>query len=173
MPAQKKQPPVQPRTLKTLLAWTAPERLFKKRSREYFSTIGAIVFLLVVILLFLKEWFLILTIIALAFVVYIMATIEPRKVKHEITTKGIVTGGRKYDWEELGRFWFTEKWGQKILHIEALVRLPRQLMMILSEINKAQVEKILSQYLSSEEPEKTWIDNAGEWLSRRVPLEFS
>lgn len=164
---------VKPEPLKILLAWTAPERPFKKRGREYFTTAGAIVFLIGVILLFLKEWLLIVVMIALMFVAYIMSTVEPRKVEHKITNQGIVTGNRRYRWEELGRFWFTEKWGEKILHLENLFSLPRQLLMLLGETKQEQVKKILSDYLPFEEPEKTWVDNASEWLSRRVPLESS
>ncbi len=177
MPAQEKTREVEPvtktRTLKTLLIWTAPERPFKERNREYFTTIGAIVFLLAVILLFLKEWLLIAVMIALMFVAYIMATVEPRKVEHKITSQGIMTGNRKYEWEQLNRFWFTEKWGQKILQVESAIGLPRQLIMLLGETKESQVKKILSDYLPFEEPEKTWIDNASEWVSRRVPLETS
>ena len=111
--------------------------------------------------------------IALMFVVYIMSTIEPRKVEHKITNQGIVTGNRRYRWVELGRFWFTEKWGEKILHIENPFSMPRQLLMLLGGTKEEQIKKILSDYLPFEEPEKTWVDNANEWLSRRVPLETS
>ena len=162
---------VRPEPLKTLLTWSAPERPFKRRSREFFTTAGAFIFLSIVILLFLREWVLILVLIALAFVAYIMATVEPRKVEHKITNKGIVTGGRKYNWEELGRFWFTKKWEDKVLHIETLFGLSRQLLMMLGETKQEQVKKILSDYLLFEEPEKTWIDRSSEWVSQRVPLE--
>jgi len=164
---------VRPEPLKILLQWRAPTRPFKKRDREYFTTVGAIVFLLIVILLFLKEWFLILAIIAMAFVAYILATVQPGEAEHKITNRGIITGGRTYFWEELNQFWFSQRWDQKILHVETLVRFPRRLMLLLGEISQDQFEKILSQYLPLEEPEKTWMDNASEWLSRRVPLERS
>jgi len=164
---------VKPETLKVLLQWKAPMRPFKKRDREFFTTMGSIALLLIVILLFLKEWFLILTIIALVFVAYILGTVQPEEVEHRITNRGINTGKRTYRWEELGRFWFSQRWDQKILHVETLVRFPRRLMLLLGEISQDQFEKILSQYLPLEEPEKTWMDNASEWLSRRVPLERS
>lgn len=159
--------------LKVLLTWQSPERAFKPRSREYFTTIGAIVALLVLILLFLKEWLLIVVILALGFVSYVMATIEPQSVKHQLTNRGIVTGGRNYFWPDLGRFWFSQKWDQKILHVETQLPFPRQLIMLLGDTDQAQIKKVLSEYLLFEEPEKTWVDNAGEWLSRRVPLEKS
>jgi hypothetical protein len=171
MPAQNKTPVTQSSPLKTLLVWTAPERPFKKRSREYFTTIGAIVFLIGVILLFLQEWLLILVMVALMFVAYIMSTVEPRQVEHQITNRGIITGGKKYEWETLNRFWFTEKLGEKILQIETLVGLPRHLFLMLGETKQEAIKKILADYLPFEEPEKTWIDNASEWISRRVPLE--
>ena len=164
---------VRPEPLKTLFTWSAPERPFKKRSREYFTTIGAIVFLLAVILFFLKEWFLIAVMIALMFVAYIMATVEPREVKHKITNRGIITGGKKYQWEGLNRFWFIQKWGQKMVQIETLRRFPRRLTLLLGRTNQEQIKKILSRYLPFEEPEKAWVDNASEWVSRRVPLESS
>ena len=173
MPAQTKQPVTKPSSLKTLLTWTAPERPFKKRSREYFTTMGAIVFLVGVILLFLQEWLLILVMVALMFVAYIMSTVEPRKIEHQITSRGIITGGKKYEWEILNRCWFTEKWGEKILQIETQVGLPRRLLLLLGEAKQEEIKKILANYLPFEEPEQTWIDNASEWISRRVPLESS
>lgn len=170
-PENEKVQVVKPEPLKTLLTWSASERPFKRRSREFFTTAGAFIFLTGVILLFIKEWLLILVMIALVFVVYILATVEPRKVEHKITNRGIITGKRRYNWEELGRFWFTEKFGNKILHIETLFGLSRRLLMLLGETKQEQVEKILSDYLLFEEPEKTWIDRSSEWVSQRVPLE--
>ncbi|OGV89609.1 hypothetical protein A2Z41_02690 [Microgenomates group bacterium RBG_19FT_COMBO_39_10] len=173
MPAQNNQPEIKPRTLKTLLAWKAPERHFKKRTREYFTTIGAIIFLIGVILLFLQEWLLIVVMVALVFVAYILSTVTPREVEHQLTNRGIVTGGRRYYWEQLGRFWFSERWDQEALIVETFFGLPGRLILLLGEFKKDQVKKILSEYLLFEEPEKTWIDNASDWISRRVPLESS
>lgn len=162
---------VRPEPLKTLLEWKAPIRPFKKRDREYFTTIGAIVFLLAVILLFLKEWLLIAVIVALMFVAYVLATVQPENVDHKITNRGIVSGGKNYNWNELLRFWFSEKWGQKILQVETIARFPKRLIMLLGEVEQKKVSSILSDYLLFEEPEKTWVDNASDWLSRRIPLE--
>ena len=110
-------------------------------------------------------------IIALAFLAYVLATIEPQKTEHEITNRGIRTGGRRYQWDELGTFWVESKWNQKAVYVENLASLPRQLMMLLDKVDEKKVEEFLSQYLPMEKPEKTWLDNAGSWLSRNVPLE--
>ncbi len=157
--------------LKTLLTWKSPARPFKKRDREYFTTIGAIVFLLAVILLFLKEWLLIAVIIALMFVAYILSSVPPEETEHKITTRGVFTGNRHYDWENLNKFWFSERWKQAILHVETKLRFPGQLTVLLGETDKEEIEKALSKYLTLEQPEPTWMDNAADWLAKKVPLE--
>jgi len=157
--------------MKELLGWKAPARPFKKRDREYFSTIGAIVFLLSIILLFIKEWFLIGVIIALAFLSYVLASIEPEEVEHKITSRGIFTGKKLFEWQRLGRFWVSEKWGHKLLHVEQFWGMPTQLLMLLGKISEKQIKEVLEKYLIYEEPEKTVVDKASEWLAKKVPLE--
>jgi len=168
-PGQENKKPIH---FKVLLSWQAPERLFKKRSREYFSTIGAIVFLLVVILLLMKEWLLILVIISLTFVAYVMASIPPGLTEHQITTKGIRTGEKLYTWEDLKQFWFIKRWDQSILNIESQGKtFPRRLIMLVNKNDLPQVKKLIGQYLPLEEPEENWMDNASHWLSEKIPLE--
>ncbi|HUS60273.1 MAG TPA: hypothetical protein VMX76_02725 [Nevskiaceae bacterium] len=161
------------RPLKTLFVWSAPSRLFKKREREYFTTAGAIAFLLAVILIFFQEWLLIAVIIALGFMVFILGTIQPEKVEHKITTRGIITGGKTYRWQSLEMFWFDERLGQKILYVETRLPFPRRLMMLLGETDKKELRQLLDDYLLFEKPGKAWMDKAGDWLSNKIPLERS
>ncbi len=160
-----------PESLKVLLTWRSPSRLFKRLSRERFATIGAIVFLVGIILVFLKEWFLIAVIIALAFFSYILSQVKPEEVEHQITNKGIVTSGRTYFWQQLLRFWFEGEGDQTILLIDGLDRIPFRLLLLLGDQNKETIKKILASYLPEEKPEKTWIDRSGEWITRQIPLE--
>lgn len=159
------------RTLKTLLVWKAPSRVFKKRGKEYFTTIASIAILIAIILLFFKEWLLIMVIVAMVFVTYVMATVPPEEVEHKITNQGVTTGGKSYKWEDLTRFWLGEKHDQKILYIDTKIRFPKRLILLLGVTNEAEVKKMLSEYLSYEEPEKTWMDKAGDWLTKNIPLE--
>jgi len=156
-----------------LLRWKAPARLFKKRDREYYTTIGAIVFLLVVILLFIKQWMLIAVIVAFAFVSYVLAAVQPEEVEHVVTSKGIKTGGKTYLWGDLVRFWFEEKWKLKMLVVEVKKGFPARLMMMLSGQDEKELEEALSDYLKMEKPESGIVDKAAGWLSEKVPLESS
>jgi len=41
--------------LQNLLTWNVPSRVFKQHDREFLTTVGSIIFLLCVILVFIKE----------------------------------------------------------------------------------------------------------------------
>jgi len=171
MPAEeKKQSQTESRTLKTLLEWKAPARPFKKRSKEFFSTVLTIAALIVIILVFLKEWFAILAVVAFVFLVFVTGKIPPQEAKHEVTTRGIVTGGKEFRWEQLGRFWFEKKYGQKILCVENFT-FPPLLMMLLGQTDEEKLKKILLDYLPQETPPQTWMDKASQWLTTKISLE--
>lgn len=169
MPAQQTLKP--PPKIKTLLSWKAPARPFKRRNREYYTTIGAIVFLLAVILLFLQEWLLIAVMVSLAFLAYVLASVPPETVEHGLTNKGVRTGGKLYPWEDLQRFWFSNKWGQALLTIESKQGIPGQLVLLLGDKDKVTVRKAISEYLEENRPEPAWGDRAARWLADKVPLE--
>ena len=163
--------PDKPVELKSLLKWEAPVRPFKKRDREYYTTIAAIVFLLAVILLFLKEWLLIAVMVALMFVAYVLATVPPENTSHEITTLGLVVSGKSYLWKELRRFWFSRKWSETILHLDTNLKFPGRLMLLLGGIPEARVKELLEKQIQYEVPEKTFMDRSAAWLSAKIPLE--
>ena len=95
--------------------WSSPSRLFKKRDREYFINIAAIVFLLSVILVFAREFVLIATVLSIVFLIYVLSTVPPEDVKHRLTSLGIESTGHFYRWEELADFWLEEQWGQTMI----------------------------------------------------------
>jgi transcription termination factor NusB len=155
---------------KDLFVWQIAARPYKKRSKEYYTTIASIVLLVAIILLFIKEWLLIVVIFSLTFVSYALATVKPETVSHKITTWGIVTGDKKYKWEDLARFWFSQKFTSTLMHVETRLSFPRQLILLVNEHQK-EVEKIVGKYLTQEIPDLTFMDKAADWLQKKVPLE--
>src|SRR3990167_6020313 len=77
----------------------------------------------------------------------LQATVEPEKTEHKITTRGVKTGEKLYKWEELSRFWFTDKWGQQILNIDTRLRFPSRLIMLLADQSQDKIKEILGKYL--------------------------
>jgi hypothetical protein len=152
------------------LTWNSPSRLFKKRDKEYFTNVGAIVFLLVVILVFAREFLLVAAVVSIVFLIYVLSTVPPEEVTHTITNLGIESVGHFYLWEELEGFWFESQWGQTMLVIKP--HIGTRIIILLGHIDQKKVRELLVEHVPfREQPEKTWVDSAANWLSAKVPLE--
>lgn len=153
-----------------LLAWTSPSRLFKKRDREYFTNIGAIVFLLTIILVFAREFVLIAAVLSVVFLIYVLSTVPPEEVSHRLTNLGIESAGHFYRWEELADFWLEEQWGQHLIVLRPYLS-PRVIILLGSQ-NHEKVRELVAKHIPfRSQPEKTWVDNAASWLTKKIPLE--
>ena len=156
---------------KTLIAWKAPERLHKTRNKEFYTTVGAFVFLLSIIILFFKEILLMVTIWAFAFVSIAMSKTQPEIIDYAITTRGLKIGKNKYRWGELARFWLEEKLGKIILYVDTLRSFPGRLAVILGPTDRDKIKAILVKKIPYDKPEDTFVDKAGKWISEKIPLE--
>ena len=151
-------------------SWTSPSRLFKKRDKEYFTNIGAIVFLLIVILIFAREFMLIAAVVSVVFLIYVLSTVPPEDVDHHITNLGLESAGHFYRWEELGEFWLEEQWGQAMLVIAPLTG--TRIIALLGTTEKNKVRELVAKHIPFREiPPKTFVDNASKWLTEKIPLE--
>lgn len=155
------------------VSWEAPARPYKKRNREYYTTIGSIVFLLAVILLLLKEFLLIGVIIAIGFLSYALASIPPENTTHQITTKGIRTENRLFEWNILRLFWIEKKWDTELLMIATSLPLPSHIMMVIDPQKRSKILESLGERLTLEKPADSFVDRASAWLQKKVPLENS
>lgn len=156
---------------RTLLSWKAPARPHKKRSKDFYTTIGAIVFLLSVILVFFKEFLLIGVVWAVAFLAYVLSKTEPDTEEYSLTSRGVKTGKNRYLWPELRRFWFEEKWGFEILMVDTFRAFPGRLMLMLGDTPKEKLKTILVKRVMHDQPEEGFVDKATKWLQEKVPLE--
>lgn len=154
-----------------LYTWEAASRPFKKRDREYYTTIAIIVFLVSLILFFAGQFLFIAVLVSLAFVSYVLASVPPDHVRNVITTFGIRTGDQLFYWEELGRFWFSEKYKATLLHVETARAFPAQLLLVIDEQEKEKIKEVMLKYTIFEKPQPTWLDKAANWMQEKFPLE--
>lgn len=157
--------------LKVLYTWVAPIRPFKRRDREFWTTVIAIVVLVGLILFFVKEWFLIAAIISLTFVYYVLSTVEPEKDEYKLTNRGLVYAGQTYPWENLSQFWFSDKYGQKVVNFEIRGGLIGRVTILVGEGDQAKIKEILLKYIIEEEVKPNFLDKAADWIQKKVPLE--
>lgn len=151
---------------KTLFKWSSPSRPFVRRDKKYFLKVAAGILVGILVAAVLQNIPMILVLSALMFVIYVFGTVEPEKVNHAITTRGINTMNETYLWAELRAFWFSKKHGSLILNVETRKRYPSRIIMLVSEDDLKQIMPIVYRYL-----EYTDIPKQG-WLSRRSDGAF-
>lgn len=162
--------PVRHEPEKVLLEWKAPIRPFKRRSRQFWTTAFMMAFLVGVIMFFVEGWMPVAVIIAFLFLAYVMSSVVPEEVLFQVTTQGIKVGEGKYFWGETVRFWFSEKWGQKMMNVD-LTRLPWRASILLGAVRENDLKEIMSKYLPYEVAKPTWIERASAWLGKNIPLD--
>lgn len=156
-----------------LTEWTSPARPYKHRTREFYTTILSIAFLLGVILLLLKEFLLIGVIMAFAFLSYVLATHQPENVTHQISEAGITTDHKLYKWDELTQFWFKKQWDQEVLYCKTVKPLPGVILLVILPDQKNKLVSLLADHLPQETPTDSFVDKASRWLGQKIPLENS
>ena len=161
--------PTQPEPEIPYLTWEAANRPFKKRDKEFYTTIGVITFLVSLILFFAGQFLPIAVVIATAFLAYVLASVPPEKQTNSITNYGIRLDDKLYFWTEMGRFWFSTKFKQPLLHIE-ISRFPGQLTILLGKHSQEELKQILMNFLIMEKPPNTYFDQAANWLQKKIPL---
>ena len=91
---------------KVWFEWQAPERTFQRRNRDFWITAISILVLVGVILIFIKEFYLIVALMSALFLYYGLSTVPPSTVTNKITNKAVYFGDLRYEWVLLRRFWF-------------------------------------------------------------------
>lgn len=157
---------------KSILSWKSPSRPFKKRGIEYFVTTGLMALILILIATVLREFLLVAVIVSLAFVAYVLATVEPEIIEHKIAKSGLVSGKHAYLWRELKSFWFEKRDNLEILVVETKLQFVGRLYILLDGLSQTAVKVALSKNLEYRQiPNLNWLDKAAEKLVRIFPLE--
>jgi len=84
-------------------------------------------------------------VVALVFLIYVAGTNNPVIVKHKITSRGIDTGNKLYEWFMLDSFWFSKKGDQYMLIVETKLRYPKALIMLFDESDKDAIFVLLQE----------------------------
>lgn len=154
-----------------LLSWRSSERLFKARSKEFYSTIVVLAVLISIIMFFIEGLMPVFVIWAFVFVVYATTKTLPAEADHQLTSWGIRTGGKLYRFNQMVLFWLEEKWERSVLRI-ILSNFPGQLILIVNKTDEEKIKKILADNrVTMQKPEPSATDKAVKWLSEKIPLD--
>jgi hypothetical protein len=153
-----------------LFEWEAPIRVkMPFDSRTYLLIVGACL-VFIVFLAVLGHYGLMASIIALLFFIYVAGTTDPLVVKHTITSRGIDSLGKLYEWYMLKDFYFSDKEGQTLLLVDTKLRVPSQLIMLIDKKDRAAIFVMLQDKLLYKEVRKQGrVEKMS--LGEYVPLE--
>lgn len=138
--------------LKILYEWISPQRPFVKRNKAWFLKVTFLALIFILLAAMLQDFMIILVICVVVLVVFLLGSIPPGAVKHQITNKGIRSIGTLYKLGELKQFWVAEKNGQKIVYVDTSLTIPSRLVMLVSRKDEMTVVKQLSRFLDYKEP---------------------
>lgn len=155
---------------KVILEWVAPSRPFRKRNKQFFTTVLVIASLISLILFFSGQFLPIAMVFSVVFLNYVLAVIPPQDISHSITNLGIKVEGKLYSWQELGRFWFDKKYDSLLLYIETAY-FPGRLILVLPEEKRQVVTELLTEVLLQQRPPLTTIEKLAKWFQEKFPLE--
>lgn len=156
---------------KVLMEWEAAERSFQRRDRDFWITAIAILALVSVIFIFIKEFFLVVALGSVLFLYYVLSTVPPGRVTNKITNKGIYFGELRYPWELLERFWFKNSLSSDLLMLETRLKFPRQISLVIPAESREKIKGIVSKRVPLLESSPGFVDKLTKWFGDRLPLE--
>jgi hypothetical protein len=130
-----------------LFEWEAPDRYEFAFKTKAFLIIVALSLAFILFLAVLGHYLLMVAIIALLFLIYVLGTTKPQKVKHQITARGVETGNKLYEWFLLKDFYFTKKQDQLFLVIYTHLNFPGALVLLVGDKDKDAIFVLLQEKL--------------------------
>lgn len=137
-----------------LFQWSAPDRYEFAFDRKAFLILVTVCLVLILLLAVLQHYMLMVSIIALLFLVYVLGTTKPLIVTHKITARGIETYNKLYEWYVLKDFYFTKRNNTFFLIVTTKLNFPGALVFLLDEKDRNPIFVLLQEKLLYKEIRK-------------------
>ncbi len=150
-------------------SWQAPDRPFKKRGIRFYFNIALIAIVICLILLFFYQYILLAVVFSIIFVGLASATVPPKEVEYQVTNKGIKIGDAQFAYDQLKPFWQSEMLDHKVIIIPTLMKLPKQLIIMLDKEKSDAIIKALTAHIKEVSPPPlSWADRRAAQLVKLV-----
>ncbi len=155
---------------KELLEFEAYDRPHKVWTKEFYSSVIVIAFLVSIIMYFIEGLMPVVVIWALVFMLWAMAKTEPKMIKTALTSWGLKSTEKTYRYEEMTNFWFETKWGTRLMRINLSI-VPWHLVVVIDPKKEDEIKNLMLEKVIYQEPAVTWVDRALKWAGEKMPLE--
>lgn len=152
---------------KVLFSWKAPTHAFRKKGREFWVKMVAVVSLLGFIFFIAEGVMPVILLISVLFLFYVLTTNEPETIEYTITNKGINVSDKKNPWEVFTSFSFVSRAGILFLVLN-MYQLPGKIELIMDEKDKSKVVSLLTKYIPEDESPQGRFDKVSEWVSNKI-----
>ena len=152
---------------KNLFSWKAPGRPFKKRDREFWIKLIAIVGLIGFVVYIVEGLIPVLLAISLMFLFYVLSTVEPEEIEYKITNRGVKIADKSTGWDVINRYWFAKRSGSDLLVLDLTV-IPGRLDLVIGSKDKDSIRKALKEYLNEEKKTPSGFDKTADWFSKKL-----
>ncbi|MFA5026141.1 MAG: hypothetical protein WC503_06570 [Candidatus Shapirobacteria bacterium] len=156
---------------KVLFSWEAAERSYQKKDKDFWVTAIAILILVSVILIFIKEFFLIMALISVLFLYYALSSVPPGLISNKLTNRGLYFGELRYEWKILRKFWFKKNMSSDTINFETDLRFPRMISLVINQKDTEKLKEIIIKRIPHLETSPTFVDRLTKWFADRLPLE--
>jgi len=130
-----------------LYRWSSPARIFRKKDNRWFVSVAFVILVFILLFAFLQDILPIFVLVALMFLMYLLGTVEPQDVTHEVTNKGIRTSDKLYKWSELKNFWFADHNEWIKLYVDTNLQFPARLIMLVKPEEDKKIFDVLKKDL--------------------------
>lgn len=152
---------------KSIFEWSAQARPFRRRTREFYVTAASIGVLFGLILFLIDGIMPVLLMVGFGFLFYVLHNVEPEKAEYKITNYGLRVSGSLIPWDNIGRFWFSERLGSDVLVLETGGLIGR-IELVYDKKDREKLEKTLKKYLLHEEAAPTILDKSANWVAGKI-----
>ena len=143
----------------TRIEWATPEFTKHKKNKQWFVLPALAALAIIIVAILLKNVLLVVATILAAFVVYIYALKEPRKIKSSISGKGIQVDKRLYKFEDLKSFWiFYDPLEIKEISLRSKKTFVPYIKIPLGNQDPVEVRKLLLKFLPEKKHKESRID---------------
>lgn len=153
-----------------LFEWSAMDRPHKVWSKDFFSTVIVMAFLVSVIMFFIEGILPVMVVWAIVFMLWSTNRVQPQKTDYSLTNWGLRMKEGVFRYEEMRLFWLEDRWGSRVLRV-FVNRLPWQLVIVVDKDDEDEIKRLMVKNVPYEVPVPSAMDKVVKWLGEKMPLE--
>jgi len=155
---------------KVLFTWEANDRPAYAFTGLQKSSFTGLVVLFGLYFYWIGQPVLVLILVAVLFILLVLVSVPPQRVKHQIESVGIRSMDHLYEWETMKSFWMAEKSGVIMLYIDTRLNFPSRLIFMIESYEEAllianNLIKVLEYKILVEKQPRMEITLEGEYIN--------